>query len=582
MGSKQPAQTRSPDWWWPPRIVGLGALVLSEVVAGAGDSDSPMTWLVLATGLLAVAAVALPIQWGQGLHLFGEHASAAATGSERLRMSRRWRRLATVGWTLLTLTTLVLVLPLVFWGLGSLPEDRMRTVTLARIALVVAWGIPTLLLAGQLWTQRTTLKAVALERSAAQARPRHARGGHLGNDRAPADEQAVVHDGRGGQRSGGAEASEPGTLVAGSPLFRYRRGGRQLTVWPDGTLEEDAGGRTRRVSLVDALEVSVDYDGELVIVGRDKAFAPRTEITVGDRAGDRTTLWVRWGMPQSVIAQFQQIAGGFGATIVDLLPPPAAPTPGTRRSWRAKLANAATWVSGVAAFLGSTIFIEVITGSDVASDETDPRLWGAVLVCSCLTATGLLTVLDPPFSLGRLGLGLVDLIVAVWIPLHWGFLTGATGAEDAAVPGLAYRPLSPPELARGRADAKALGQSVREGDFRLVVTRIACGTDLQLGSNTASEGEQLCLASITVTNVSDHEVDILTVDSLLFDNHGQPAMPLYDYDGSDLSSLDPMSPHQALTTTVGYGIPTGATPALIMFQETDENSRRVVINVGSS
>jgi hypothetical protein len=149
-----------------------------------------------------------------------------------------------------------------------------------------------------------------------------------------------------------------------------------------------------------------------------------------------------------------------------------------------------------------------------------------VFVCSCLTASALLTLLDPPTSFGRLGLGLVGLIVAVWIPLHWGFLTGIEDSvvpgEDSVVPGLVYRPLSPQELAREQADAKALGQPVREGDFRLVVTNIACGTDLQLGSNTASEGEQLCLANITFTNISDHEVDLLDVDSLLFDNHGQP------------------------------------------------------------
>ena len=377
MGSKQrPAQTRSPDWWWPPKIVGLGASVLYELVVGAGDSDSLITWLVLATGLLALAAFALPIQWGQGLHLIEEQASPAAAGREQARMSRRRRRLATASWTLLTLITLVLAIPLVFWDPGSLPEDRMRTVTRAWIALVMAWGIPTLVLAVQLWTQRKTLKAVALARTAAQERPRHARGARTHEDRARADEQTAVHDGQAGQRLGAVEESEPGPPVARSPLFRYRRGHRQLTIWPDGTLEEDAGERTRRVLLVDAQAVSVDYDGEPVIVGRDKAFAPRTQITVRDRSGEETMVWVRWGMPQSVIAQFQQIAGGFGATIVDLLPPPASPNPGIRPSWRTRLAGLGTWVSGVAAFIGSIVFVEFITGSDVASDETDPRLWG--------------------------------------------------------------------------------------------------------------------------------------------------------------------------------------------------------------
>jgi hypothetical protein len=69
--------------------------------------------------------------------------------------------LASVGWMLLTLTTLVLAMPLVFWDLGSLPEDRTQAVTRAWTALVVAWGIPTLLLAVQVWSQRKTLRAAA-------------------------------------------------------------------------------------------------------------------------------------------------------------------------------------------------------------------------------------------------------------------------------------------------------------------------------------------------------------------------------------------------------------------------------------
>jgi hypothetical protein len=233
-------------------------------------------------------------------------------------------------------------------------------------------------------------------------------------------------------------------------------------------------------------------------------------------------------------------------------------------------------VSGLAAFIGVLIFSEVIAGSGVASDETDPRLWAAVLVCSGLTATALFALLDPPVSLGRLGLGLFGIIAVGFIVLHWGALTGTE--DDSLTPGLIYRPLSPKEQARVETDATPLGQPVREGDFRLVVTKIACSDDRQLGANSASQGEQLCRVSVTFTNLADHEMDILAVDSLLFDNHGQPSMPTYDISDTLVS----MSPQQTHGTTFGYEIPHDARPALIMFEEADGKSRRVVINVGSS
>jgi len=551
----------------------LPALIL---VSDSGDNGFPdsIVWLLLTVALLAISAGTLPIEWGHRLHLMDDPAFPGSASQAQLRVRRRWRRSATIGWALLTAATLVLAVPLVVWDLESLPEDRMHAVSRAWMALVVAWGIPTLLLTVRLWSQRERLKVLARERSGEQRPPRHARGIQASNDTAQPNQQFGLDDGQNGPPLGRADDGEPGPQQPASPLLVYRRGRRQLTIWPDGTLEEKSTRQTRSVSLVEAEKVSVDYEGEPVIVGRDKAFAPRTVFSVRDRSGTKIRVWVRWGMPQRVIAQFQQIAGGFGATIVDPLPPPLAPTPGAHPSWRNRLAEVSTWVSGLAAFIGVLIFSEVIAGSGVESDETDPRLWAAVLVCGCLTATALLALLDPPVSLGRLGLGLFGIIAAGFIVLHWGSLTGTE--DDSLTPGLVYRPLSPKEQARVAADASQVGEPVREGDFRLVVTKIACSDDHQLGANSAPQGEQRCRASVTFTNLADHEVGIFAVDSLLFDNHGQPSMP------TDTPPLASISPQQTLSTNFGYEIPQDATPALIMFEEADGKSRRVVINVGPS
>jgi hypothetical protein len=407
MGStERPSQSRGLGWWWPPRFVTAGALPALTLVSDSGDNGFPdsIVWLLLAVALLAVSAGTLPIQWRYRLHLMEDPAVLGPASRGQLRVRRGWRRSATIGWALLTAATLVLAVPLALWDLESLPEERLQAVSRAWMALVVAWGIPTLLLAVRLWSQRERLKVLARERSAAQPPPRHARGIQPGNDTAQPNQPVALDHGQNGPPPGRVEDSEAGPQQAASPLFQYRRGRRQLTIWPNGTLEERSMHRTRQVSLVEAEEVSVAYEGEPVIVGRDKAFAPQTVISVRDRSGTKTRLWVRWGIPQPVIAQFQQIVGGFGATIVDPLPPPLATRPGSRPSWRSRLAEVSTWVSGLAAFIGVFVFSDVIAGSGVASDETDPRLWAAVLVCSCLTATALLALLDPPVSLGRLGL----------------------------------------------------------------------------------------------------------------------------------------------------------------------------------
>jgi hypothetical protein len=98
-----------------------------------------------------------------------------------------------------------------------------------------------------------------------------------------------------------------------SPLFQYeRRGRRQLVVWPDGTLEgKDTWGRTRRVSLVGAEAVEVEYDGDLVIQGSERVFAQQTQVEVRDRLGKTTVFSVSRGMPVSVKEQLERVAAGF-------------------------------------------------------------------------------------------------------------------------------------------------------------------------------------------------------------------------------------------------------------------------------
>jgi hypothetical protein len=96
-------------------------------------------------------------------------------------------------------------------------------------------------------------------------------------------------------------------------LFQYeRRGRRRLVVWADGTLEgKDTWGRTRRVSLVGAEAVEVEYDGDLVIQGSERVFAQQTQVEVRDRLGKTTVLSVPRGMPVSAKEQLERVAAGF-------------------------------------------------------------------------------------------------------------------------------------------------------------------------------------------------------------------------------------------------------------------------------
>jgi hypothetical protein len=96
-------------------------------------------------------------------------------------------------------------------------------------------------------------------------------------------------------------------------LFDYQRGRRQLTVWPDGTLEARNGERTRQVSLVGAEEISVDYDGDEIPVLKFRrwVFAKQTVVTVRDRLGKTTHVAVQWAIPLKVKQQLEEVVAGF-------------------------------------------------------------------------------------------------------------------------------------------------------------------------------------------------------------------------------------------------------------------------------
>jgi hypothetical protein len=98
-----------------------------------------------------------------------------------------------------------------------------------------------------------------------------------------------------------------------APLFDYQREHRQLTVWPDGTLEAREGRQTKQVSLVGAEAISVDYEGDDLptIHFRRVLFAQQTTVTVRDRLGKTTQVSIRWATPLEAKQQLEEVVAGF-------------------------------------------------------------------------------------------------------------------------------------------------------------------------------------------------------------------------------------------------------------------------------
>jgi F0F1-type ATP synthase membrane subunit c/vacuolar-type H+-ATPase subunit K len=128
-------------------------------------------------------------------------------------------------------------------------------------------------------------------------------------------------------------------------------------------------------------------------------------------------------MPLSVKRELERVAASFSPEVAASLATEASAAPRQVAAWRVRVATVSAWTSGLGAVAAGIVFT-IITDSGVESDQTDPRLWGAMVVCSGLAATAFLTLLDPPVSRGRLGVGVAGVAGLIAILLAWGFLTG--------------------------------------------------------------------------------------------------------------------------------------------------------------
>jgi F0F1-type ATP synthase membrane subunit c/vacuolar-type H+-ATPase subunit K len=432
---QKPTQSPGPAWWRPPRaIVWLGALLILSVEQSVDALPDWTLWLDLATALLMLLVIA---------QVAGQEESIGpiAAGRERLRAERRWRRWAIAGWTLLTLATALLAVRILLWDLSGSPVTAGIPPAAAPgtwMVATAAWMVPNLLLAPRSW-RRLRLRTAQRRHGggwpeATPAKSAPAPGIEPGAgpvsdvDRPPATGPDAVSDQSGNLSHHRHEAGqdEHQTPASMTPLFRYRSRHRQLTIWPDGTLrEEDLRKKAEtRVSLIYALSMSVDYEGEITIVGREKVLARETRVVVWDRHGRKTVVALHWGMPLSVKQELERVAASFSPSVAASLATEASAAPRQGAGWRARVATVSAWTSGLGGVAAGIIF-SVIADSGVESDQTDPRLWGAMVVCSGLAATAFLTLLDPPVSRGRIGLGIAGVAGLVVIPLAWPFLTGA-------------------------------------------------------------------------------------------------------------------------------------------------------------
>jgi F0F1-type ATP synthase membrane subunit c/vacuolar-type H+-ATPase subunit K len=365
-----------------------------------------------------------------------------AAGRARRRAERQWRRWAIAGWTVVTVATVLLVVRLLLWD-WNLSESPVST-GIPRAAApgtwmvaAAAWTVPNLLLAPRSW-RRLRLRTAARRHGDGWTQPTLATSTPaLGIEPGPspvgdaarplATGPDAVSDQSGNLSHHRHEEGEDKHQIPTSktPLFRYRRRHRQLTIWPDGTLQEEdlRRGTATRVSLIHALSVSVDYEGEITLVGREKVLARETHVVVWDRHGRKTAVALRWGMPLSVKRELERVAASFSPEVAASLATEASAASRQVAGWRAKVATVSAWTSGLGAVAAGIIFT-TITESGVESDQSDPRLWGAMVVCSGLAATAFLTLLDPPVSRGRIGLGIAGVAGLIAIPMAWGFLTG--------------------------------------------------------------------------------------------------------------------------------------------------------------
>jgi hypothetical protein len=74
---------------------------------------------------------------------------------------------------------------------------------------------------------------------------------------------------------------------------------------------------TKRVSLVGAEAISVDYDGDAVpvIKFRGRVFAQQTVVTVQDRLGKTTQVSVQWAIPLKFKQELEEVVAGFAGKV---------------------------------------------------------------------------------------------------------------------------------------------------------------------------------------------------------------------------------------------------------------------------
>jgi hypothetical protein len=111
--------------------------------------------------------------------------------------------------------------------------------------------------------------------------------------------------------------------------------------------------------------------------------------------------------------------------VPDQTPTSPSTEPDHVSNWRTVVASLCATAALIGSVGGGFIF-GVIAESGVENDRHSPGLWKAMFVCSCLAASGLLTVIDPMKSRRQAGIGAVGLLGVLFILVFWGSLTGTS------------------------------------------------------------------------------------------------------------------------------------------------------------
>ena len=362
----------------------------------------------------------------------------------------------------------------------------------------------------------------------------------------------------------------------------------RVTLWSDGTLRRDSTFHTKQVNLHGGRGFSIDDDGDLVHHNGDRVFSAATVIRVRDRAGRAHGMGVLRGMPLGKRRQLEQLAAGFLAEGVPAplpsleQPSDQAPTqpggsetspgeagssgmaagsqadrpaePDHPPSWRRRLADFCTSAAALG-MIGAVIITGVMFESGVDSDATDPRLWGALLVCCGLAATGLTALLDRPRSRGQTSvIGLVGLAGLIAIPLFWTSLTQLVGAPEATEPATV--------TATPRLSTVTVGQTVQAGAFRIRVAAMTCGY-IELADLPPAAHGQYCVVVLTATNLRSYPEWLYDADQRLLVASGRSVK------GYGLGSQpwdDELPPGHSVRTRLVFDLPKGVRPVGLRLQ----------------